>query len=153
MTYNVSFKTPFISSNLVINEIISTTRYSIDSIITTHYTTSFAISHTCFKGWEISLQGNDGRINWLNRWMVRLDGCIEEMDLLKLNRLMDGHYSSNWWTLIIVTCTSTKSWLLTLALKAWRLTPLKLSRSKYKRKYIYYGVITEFIIYTMCTWQ
>ena len=55
MSHKESLESPLVPDNLVLNEIVGTARYSIDSIIATHDAGSSALSHTGLKCWEISL--------------------------------------------------------------------------------------------------
>ena len=55
MSHKESLESPLVPDNLVLNEIIGTAWYSIDSIVATHDAGSSALSHTSLKCWEISL--------------------------------------------------------------------------------------------------
>ena len=58
MSHNESLESPLVSDNLVLNEIIGTAWYSIDSIVAAHDAGSLAITHTGLECWEISLPQN-----------------------------------------------------------------------------------------------
>ena len=53
--YKESLESPLVPDNLVLNEVIGTAWYSIDSIVATHDTGYIALTHTGLKCWKISL--------------------------------------------------------------------------------------------------
>ena len=105
MSYNESSKSPLVPDNLVLNEVIGTAWYSIDSIIAAHDAGSLALSHTGLKCWEISLYTTEQLI---------------------LNFV---HVHQLWYNNRLSYYTSTKSWSGTIALKWCLSVPFQFSKS------------------------
>ena len=55
MSHKESLESPLVPDNLILNEIVGTAWYSIDSIVATHDAGSSAVSHTSLKCGEIGL--------------------------------------------------------------------------------------------------
>ena len=54
-TYKESLESPLVPDNLVLNEVIGTAWYSIDSIVAAHDTGYVALTYTGLKRWKVSL--------------------------------------------------------------------------------------------------
>ena len=55
VTYKESLESPLVPDNLILNEVVGTAWYSIDSIVATHDAGYVALSHTSLECWEVSL--------------------------------------------------------------------------------------------------
>ena len=55
-TYDVSFESPLISDYSILEKLVGTAGYSIDSIVTAHDAGSTGLPHTCLKCWQVSLE-------------------------------------------------------------------------------------------------
>ncbi len=55
-THKESGESPLLSGNLVLDEVISTTGHTVDSIVTTHDASHIALTNTRLESWEICLK-------------------------------------------------------------------------------------------------